>query len=344
MRVVQISGIDPRSTRPGGTRTYVLSLMKQLKEQGIDAMLVGASYPHSTGKCKYKFLGMRMKKASSLSFLYRLFMEVPYMKLSRRDVLHFHRPEDVLPFMFYWPRNPKVITFHGIPRKGIKQRNGAIIDFLYSIIEQEVVGHVEGVIPVSEEGKEFLIGNHGISPTVIPVGVDTEKFTLKADKTDKEKGGRGRVLFVGRFEKEKGIDHLVRLASEVELVAVGDGPLRRNLEQAGVEVLGKVSNEKMPEAYADADLLVLPSSYEGLPTVVLEALSCGVPVVAFDVGDVSKVVDDTVGRISSANTFVQDVQDVLSDLPEREVCRKKAEQFSWKLVGECVLNVYKELE
>jgi glycosyltransferase involved in cell wall biosynthesis len=92
------------------------------------------------------------------------------------------------------------------------------------------------------------------------------------------------VLFAGRLVEKKGVVLVLEtaaLAAEFDLLVAGDGPLRDLLGNAGSNVrwLGAVDARAMHQLYAAADLVLLPSRGEGLPLVVQEALSCGLPVV-----------------------------------------------------------------
>lgn len=116
----------------------------------------------------------------------------------------------------------------------------------------------------------------------------------------------GRVLFLGRLWREKGIDDLLAAAARVapqlpalQLVCAGDGELERvqalaqRLGLAGrVELPGWLDGEPKARALREAAVFVLPSYAEGLPMGVLEAMAQGVPVVASDVGGVREALGD----------------------------------------------------
>lgn len=106
------------------------------------------------------------------------------------------------------------------------------------------------------------------------------------------------VLFVGRLTWLKGADVFLRCVppildrtDDLSFCFVGSGPYERALQGLGrrVYVRGPVPHDEVASYYQAADLLALPSRTEGLPTVLLEALACGVPVVSRDVGDASFV-------------------------------------------------------
>jgi glycosyltransferase involved in cell wall biosynthesis len=120
------------------------------------------------------------------------------------------------------------------------------------------------------------------------------------------------VLFVGRLVEVKGVRELLRAArlllaqqAGLEVVLVGEGPLRRPLEeQAAGELAAHVrfAGVQKPEAVARwmaaADVVCLPSHSEGCPNVVIEALACGRPVVASRVGGIPELVNSNCGILT----------------------------------------------
>ncbi|HUU42339.1 MAG TPA: glycosyltransferase family 4 protein [Planctomycetota bacterium] len=142
--------------------------------------------------------------------------------------------------------------------------------------------------------RDYMIGA-GLRPEVlrvIPNAVDLERFA--AGEQHSREGERPVVLFVGRLAAQKGVDVLLRAASDerlrgaAEFVIAGDGPdramlaaLAQDLDLEHVRFIGRT--DRVPELLGEADVLVLPSRWEGLPNVVLEALAARCPVVATDV-------------------------------------------------------------
>jgi glycosyltransferase involved in cell wall biosynthesis len=140
---------------------------------------------------------------------------------------------------------------------------------------------------------------------LIPNGVDTTRFQPPPNPPQNE---RKRILYVGRFSKEKNLSRIVEATGYVSVdsavLMVGSGPLRddleRQAEQAGVVVdfRGVVDQRRLPEVYASADVFVLASFTEGHPKVLLEAMACGVPCVASDcAGNRSLVTDGRTGLL-----------------------------------------------
>ncbi len=138
---------------------------------------------------------------------------------------------------------------------------------------------------------------------VIKVGIDLDRFTV-ADPTDRVPG---RIVTVGRLSSEKGQSVLLEAVAQLrsrgcspELVVIGDGPLRADLERRAAE-LGIVDlvDFRGPMAPADvldelsrADLFCLPSFAEGIPVSIMEAMAVGLPVVTTSVMGIPELVRD----------------------------------------------------
>ncbi|MEM3386084.1 MAG: glycosyltransferase family 4 protein [Nitrososphaerales archaeon] len=175
------------------------------------------------------------------------------------------------------------------------------------------------------------------------------------------------VIFVGRVEKIKNLEFLIRSFALVKgklpnakLVIVGRGSpsyikhlqkLAKNLN-IGEEIifLGERRYDEIPEILNCADVMALCSLTEGSPTVVREALACGVPVVSTDVGDVKMIIRNKyVGRIveEDEKKFAEAIIDMLNVNAEvvREECVKliKELKLDFESLGEKILSVYCEM-
>ncbi len=129
----------------------------------------------------------------------------------------------------------------------------------------------------------------------LPNGVDTNFFKpAKVRKISK----RPRILSVGRLEKQKNFEILIKALSgmDVDLTIVGNGSLRNKLQnlakkqKVNLKIISNVPNTQMPKIYNQADIFVLPSFVEGSPKALLEAMACGLLVIASDINEIQEII------------------------------------------------------
>ena len=115
---------------------------------------------------------------------------------------------------------------------------------------------------------------------------------------------RQQVVFVGRLVENKGVRYFPEIAQALppgwSFVIVGDGPDRKRVQewaakQDNVEALGTLSHEETKQVIGSSAALVLPTFAEGSPRVVMEASACGIPSIAFAVGDVRNMIPPECG-------------------------------------------------
>ncbi len=156
------------------------------------------------------------------------------------------------------------------------------------------------VVAVSQAAADSAKSYYGLADeqlTVVHNGVDIEGLAVSAAQTAVTKSDSLMLVCVGRMTEEKGQGDLLEAlamlppgAPPIRLLLIGDGPLRSELQMMAteswsrhqVEFVGAVSNSA--PYIASADGLVLPSRFEGLPNVVLEAMALGTPVIATRAG------------------------------------------------------------
>ena len=153
----------------------------------------------------------------------------------------------------------------------------------------------------------FVAPSSFLREKLVAGGIPAEQISVKPHGVDDPGARTGRpsssrsVLFVGRLSHEKGADTLLdawamRGGSGLELVLVGDGPLRERLEArgvAGVRFAGWQSPADVAALLLGARSLVFPSvCYENLPRAVIEAMAAGLPVLASDHGGPAELVRD----------------------------------------------------
>ena len=166
------------------------------------------------------------------------------------------------------------------------------------------------------------------------------------------------LLSVGNLIESKG-HHLViealKALPEYQLLIVGDGELKYQLENQvadsklkdRVKFLGTLTQDELVEVYSAAELLILASSREGMPNVLLEAISCGTPVLAANVGGAAEIIDNKIiGRLlldRSPAGIIDGVQQVVGSHLDREKIRAAANFWSWDKTVERILSLYDTL-
>ena len=221
----------------------------------------------------------------------------------------------------------------------------------------KALNRAAGIIAVSEALKarmvELSIAAEKIA--VIRNGVDREVFHPR----DRNEARRRLnldpeeqiLLSVGALVPVKGFDRLIEAmallkqgGNRLKLFVIGEGSERRALEtqisnlklESCVKLLGAKPQAELPDWYSAADLFCLTSHREGCPNVVVEALACGLPGVAADVGGVHELVKQNCGRLVSpptAENFAAEIRAALSAVWKREEIAEFGGARSWHEVA-----------
>ena len=164
------------------------------------------------------------------------------------------------------------------------------------------------------------------------------------------------LLSVGNLVELKGhalmLEALSDLSSDVILLVVGVGQLREQLERQArslglnerVKFVGRVNQKDLKWYYSAADMLLLASSREGMPNVVLESIACGTPVIATDVGGVPEIISDGVTgflvKERTAASFSRAIKRGLEANLDTRLLRHAARLFSWESTSRGQLKVF----
>lgn len=196
---------------------------------------------------------------------------------------------------------------------------------------------------------------------IIHNGVDCRQFIPDGNRA---KVFEHRIICVSRLIGRKGIDDLItalpKIKAElgpVKLTIVGDGNMKESLltlaESMGVaddiRWLGYVDHDDLPAIYAQADLFVLPSYFEGMSNALLEAMASGLPVVVTNTGGTDELVDGN-GLVFEAGDqagLARAVTEILSEEKKRQAfslrSRENAVKFSWENVARTYVAAYKKV-
>lgn len=215
------------------------------------------------------------------------------------------------------------------------------------------------IVTVSQALKDSLVAL-AVNPekiTVLRNGVDLDRFAPRDRASIRAKLGlKGPVwLTVGHLIELKGVDIAIEALARVPhatLLIAGNGPeerkLRRRVDRLSLDArvcfLGAVARAKLCEYYNAADAMVLASSREGMPNVVLEALACGTPVLATPVGGIPELITAPEAgellRERSPDALVLAWNTLQARKPDRAATRKFAERLGWQPVVDAQYALY----
>jgi len=257
-----------------------------------------------------------------------------------------------------------VLTVHGTAlNSGTGVVNSPIKNKINRFFEKLFVlrFNYDGVISVNRNNMDLLKANHR-SVEHISNGINTSQFSPKATADDTD-----HVLFIGRLAQKKRVEDLLKAfetlsesTDDVRLIIAGSGPEEEKLKKlkqelnlgSGVEFAGRVSDEKVIELYAKADVFVLPSVWEGHPITLLEAWGSETPVVTTKVEGIQEYVTHRKnGYLVSAKSpeeLAEGIQYALDNKDEttewaaaaKELVERK---YTWAGIADETLGYYRSL-
>ncbi len=240
-------------------------------------------------------------------------------------------------------------------------------------VGKQNLNSADKIIAISKATKEYVL-RLGAKPKKVIIiynGVDLARFKSipEARKQIRKRMAIPKsaivALTVRRLVYKNGIDTLLDSAvtaikknPRIVFLVVGKGPdmesVGQQIAQLGLaqnfKLAGFVSDEDLPLYYNAADLFVLPSkSGEGLPLVALEAMACGLPVIATDVGGIREILTEDYGKLVSPNQ-PELLARVILESAETDFSSNKTElrarieeKFSWEANVERLVEIYEEL-
>ena len=270
---------------------------------------------------------------------------------------------------------PHVTTFHTLADAKVRSRSGEHEPEVRFESENNIIKSADLVVAFTDHERQLMARYHNVDPLkveVIPCGVDTDLFNPIDRNVAKEKLGisASRVaLYVGRIEPLKGLEILIRAVTQIHsdeglsLIIVGGDPdadeeiirlkqiiLALRMESS-ISFIGAVDQQELPLYYNASDVLVIPSYYESFGLVALEAMACGIPVIASRVGGLPTTVKDSkTGYLvpwRCPDPFADKLQIILNNQSIHDAMSRSAIELSlqmkWSKVAEDLAEAYATL-
>lgn len=344
----------------GGVETHCEELFPRIVAKGYDITIIRRKSYVKDSLLEYKgvkLIDIETPKRKSLEAIVHTFKAILKAKSLRADIVHIHAIGPALLTPMARLLGMKVVfTHHGSDYD--RDKWGKVAKFILKLGERMGVKYANEVIVISEVINDILVRKYcrkdchlvynGVSEPVIfdypeyfqELGIEKEKY----------------ILGVCRFVPEKNLHHLVEAFSKVDnhgckLVLAGDTDFEddysRNLKnmarQNGVVLTGFIKGQKLHSLLTHARCFVLPSSHEGLPIALLEAMSYNLPVIVSNIPANLEVALEPscyfpVGDIYSLAKKLQ--ENINSNMKRIKYDMNK---YKWNYIAEKVTNIYNSL-
>ena len=364
MKIALVSPYD--WSVPGGVNSHCAHLRGQFVARGHEVKIIApASRP--VGDPDVITIGKRPVSLPVSGSLARVSLSLtlgpPVRKVLARerfDIVHVHEPfMPVLPIHFLrYSEALNVGTFHATREKG---------QFFYTWGRRHVrrwFRQLDGKIAVSAAAARFVEEYFPGYYNIIPNGVDIGHFA-SAQPLPEYQDGKLNILFVGRPERRKGIDHLLPAYARVQakrsdtrLIVVGAGKFDRYQKRVRAQRLkdvvfcGYATHDELPRYHHTADVFCAPATgFESQGIVLLEAMAAGLPIVASNIEGYAGVLTHGVEGLlvlpgdeaGLAEALLQLLSDARLRRKMAQQALRRAQTFSWGRVSQQVLSYYERL-
>ena len=285
-----------------------------------------------------------------------------------------------------WPYAPIVQMFHTLGH----MKNRVAVDDSERVSQERIAGerHILEIAdrivvatPAEQAQLHWLYGSRAGKEIVIPPGVDLDRFHAIPKEEAKARVGipaeHRNIMFVGRIEPLKGIDTLLQsialiqdrypeVVSNVCVAIIGGDPWSDNpdIEMARLQAmrkalgvhdmvtfLGAKDQNALPNYYAAAEMVIMPSHYESFGMVALEAMATGTPVIASEVGGLAFLIRDGENGFHVPSRDPEALAERIYELLANPGCRNRlgrkareyAQKYAWPIIVDRMLHAYQDV-
>jgi glycosyltransferase involved in cell wall biosynthesis len=281
-----------------------------------------------------------------------LIRSVSSMVKFKPHIVHIHTPIPLLHGIFgkVFLRAKLALTLHGTDFLRLKTEK---------LLQWCIRSWVDTIFFVSnsmlEDLRRMMLGKHLV---YTPNGVDISNFY------DQGRVRKTQLVAVGTLKWQKGYEYLLQSVQRVfsrhpeyKLVIIGDGPLRNQLQELAkrlgiadkIDFLMRLNHKEVANVLNESSIFVMSSVSEGFPKALIEAVACGTPVVATDVGSCREIVDGVgfivkprnPGDFAEAVNRLIENEELRAEFSKR--CPEVAKRYDWRRTSEIVEGEYRRL-
>jgi L-malate glycosyltransferase len=375
MKIIQVYQTNPFEEGQGGGVRYVKNLLNGIKYDCSDILFIGVGAKY-TKRDNINLLPITKDVTGYIKFLLLLMLKLPFMDLSKYDIVHVHRLYFAIPFILLKPKLKIVCSLHGrtfsVFESNYSTLKLKLIKPLFMLIEKFSIKHIDYLAPVSQDViNTFELKYKGFSNKknieIASPMIDLVDYSvLDSNESKKFFNLDSSVLylgFLGRLSDVKDVEFLIELfhknkcyfiKNNIKLAIYGDGELRSKLEKKAVEkglnnlvlFIGEVSPTDVDRVMSTLSILLISSKHESGPIVMKEAMLCGIPVIANDIGEVGGyVVNCKNGYIVNKDydAYLDAIKSLINNpISKEDVVKNSAEQLK-KCSIKYVTDKYKKL-
>jgi len=384
MKILQVVPYFVPAWDYGGPVSSVYNMSKQLVKRGHQVTVYTTDALNAKSRLRERVEtldGIEVRRfrnfSNTMAYHYNVFLSPGMISATKKeissfDIIHLNEYRTVQNVVISrYARiygTPYILQARGslpriITRRGLKK----VYDNIWGYSLLKDASKVIAITQIeTEQYKRMQVSEDKIE--IVPNGVDLTEFSSLPPRGEfKEKWGISNshkmVLFLSRIHQIKGLDILVqafakllKTTDDVKLVIAGpdDGylpPLKEMIKESSIAesviLTGPLYGREKLAAYVDAEVYVLPSSYDIFGITVLEACACGTPVIVTDRCGIANAIDDKAGTCIPYDNqaLFEAIRDILGDNDRRQEFGKKGkslvgDRFNWEKIGGQIEDIY----
>lgn len=293
---------------------------------------------------------------------YKKIIQQYIKKKGKPDLIHVHVPMKagiIAVWIMKIYNIPYIVSEHSSLYLNNAQNNFSSRSFYFKHYTRKIFQHADFVTNVSYAIGKVLKAMFNLNDVrIIPNVVDVKYFNYKP----KEKNNTFRWLHVSAMQPLKNVDKIIRAFKNISSIKnnwelVICGPINKQYQQLvsdlhlqpKIKFIGEISYEKVAQQMQQSDAFIMFSKHENFPCVIIEALCCGLPIVASNVGGIAEAVNKMNGILVETNNTVQLQNAIISimDNPDKYNHEKIASdailKYNYQTIATQFISVYDEV-